>query len=184
MQKASHGKWKSMGISTTSLDLDWALGRLERIMGDFIQAAEALQSILENKRDILVDSNTEELSPLIEKEGSALRRLETLEGERLALTAEITSSLGLAEDSGLSDILPSLGLRDGHPLISLAGDLREHLTHLRELNGTNAVLAQGLARYVEQVLRMLTTTSDLNNYSHSGKVDYEGERRSLLDRRA
>ncbi|MEP0814637.1 MAG: flagellar protein FlgN [bacterium] len=169
---------------TTSNAVSAEFARLETILRDLLVLAGRLKDILEEKRALLLESRLDRLPPLIASEEKALARLEERERDRYALTTFIAVKLGLDDDATLSEILAGADAATGHPLASLGKKLAAKMSEVREVNFSNAVLARNLAIYSEQILRMVTITTEHPNYGAEGGFEYEGLRRNLVDRKA
>ncbi|MCD6118555.1 flagellar export chaperone FlgN [bacterium] len=173
-----------MGISRTLPGISEELVRLEDVLKKQLETVDRLRQILDEKQKLLLAWRTDLLDEIVLTEDEAFSVLDELERARIDITVEIAKLMEAEPDITLAQLIDFLGLPAEHPLTSLGARLLNGMDEVREMNSTNAFLAQNMVDYTSFVLRLFTQESDKTKYGADGTVESEGIRRSILDREA
>ncbi len=134
---------------------------LERVLEAEVELGEALLQLLANKQRSIVGLQSEVLSQLLAQEEQLLRPFQTLEVERVRLTAALVG----ASDSGpkptygtisVVELMDHLPATDSVRIATMATRLRTVVERILLMNGQNRVLLQRSLRFVQDTLRLVT----------------------------
>jgi flagellar biosynthesis/type III secretory pathway chaperone len=134
---------------------------LERVLEAEVDLGEALLQLLFNKQRSIVGLQSDALSAVLEQEEQLLRPFQSLEAERVRLTAEL---VGRGDDGSLPgtdlisvvELLAHLPATDSVRVSTKAVQLRTVVERILHMNGQNRILLQRSLRFVQDTLRMVT----------------------------
>jgi flagellar biosynthesis/type III secretory pathway chaperone len=134
---------------------------LERILDAEVELGEALLQLLVNKQRTIVGMQSDALSTLLQQEEQLLRPFQSLEAERVRLTAELVgrSNEGVTHGTDLISVVELLGhlpATDSVRISTMAMRLRTVVERILHMNGQNRILLQRSLRFVQDTLRMVT----------------------------
>jgi flagellar biosynthesis/type III secretory pathway chaperone len=134
---------------------------LERILDAEVELGEALLQLLVNKQRTIVGMQSDALSTLLQQEEQLLRPFQSLEAERVRLTAELVgrSDEGVISGTDLIsvvELLEHLPATDSVRVSTMAMRLRTVVERILHMNGQNRILLQRSLRFVQETLRMVT----------------------------
>jgi flagellar biosynthesis/type III secretory pathway chaperone len=156
--------------------------QLIAIFDELLQAHEALLSLANEKKEILIQGELDKLSVLMGKEWRWIQRIESLEKERMSHVTAIAREKGMAEESLKAHHLPSLL---GDPFLSarikgLIERLTSVLDELKKANDLNAQLLRQSLAFVQLTLDVITDTLTPIQYHEQGTTA-AAPRRSFFD---
>ena len=146
---------------------------LERVLEAEVELGDALLQLLVDKQRTIVGLQSDALSALLEQEEQLLRPFQSLESERVRLTAELVgrSDKGVAPAKDIIsvvELLEHLPATDSVRVSTMAMRLRTVVERILQMNGQNRVLLQRSLRFVQDTMRLVT----------------EDHTRALIDHRA
>lgn len=146
---------------------------LERVLEAEVELGDALLQLLVNKQRTIVGLQSDALAGLLEQEEQLLRPFQSLEAERVRLTAELVgrsdeSVVNGREIISVVELLEHLPATDSVRVSTMATRLRTVVERILHMNGQNRILLQRSLRFVQDTMRMVT----------------EDHTRALIDHRA
>ncbi|EGL83791.1 FlgN family protein [Caldalkalibacillus thermarum TA2.A1] len=158
---------------------------------ELIQAHEMMLDIAQKKQEVLVKGDVQQLSALLQEEGTWLKQVSKLEHERQFQVEDCLRRLGLKaeEDITLSRLLPLIPDKEERNQVeALATQLLEIIGRLQRQNELNMRLTQDALKAVNHSLEVLTQSEpeltyqkpEQNGKNHSS----EPSRRSFFDTKA
>jgi flagellar biosynthesis/type III secretory pathway chaperone len=156
--------------------------QLLAIFDELLQAHEALLSLAQEKKDILIKGELDKLSALTGQEWRWIQRIESLEKERMSHVSTFAREKGMAEESLTARQLPSLL---GEPSLSarmkvMIERLTSVLDELKKANELNAQLLRQSLAFVQMTLDLLTDIPNSFQYHERGTTA-SAPRRSFFD---
>ena len=134
---------------------------LERVLEAEVELGDALLQLLVNKQRTIVGLQSDALSALLVQEEQLLRPFQSLEAERVRLTAELVgrSDEGIVPGKDMIsvvELLEHLPATDSVRVSTMAMRLRIVVERILQMNGQNRVLLQRSLRFVQDTMRMVT----------------------------
>lgn len=125
-----------------------------------LNTLNALKKITDEKTQVLLDENLEELVNITKTEENLINRVGTLEMER----EHILDSWGLVSDTSISTIISNLPEEEREDLIQLGEKLYEVIYSIDETNKLNSKLLVDNMEWVEFNLNLLTDVQTPTTY--------------------
>jgi flagellar biosynthesis/type III secretory pathway chaperone len=134
---------------------------LERVLEAEVDLGEALLQLLVNKQRSIIGLQSDALSAVLEQEEQLLRPFQSLEAERVRLTAELVgrSDDGIIPGTDLISVVELLGhlpVTDSVRVSTKAVQLRTVVERILHMNGQNRILLQRSLRFVQDTMRLVT----------------------------
>ena len=134
---------------------------LERVLEAEVELGDALLQLLVNKQRTIVGLQSDALAGLLEQEEQLLRPFQSLEAERVRLTAELVgrsdeSVVNGREIISVVELLEHLPATDSVRVSTMATRLRTVVERILHMNGQNRILLQRSLRFVQDTMRMVT----------------------------
>ena len=166
-------------------DFGRLMDRLIACLESHVSLHRGLLALLERKKSAMVQARLEELEHVLAAEREAIVAIGESERERIALTAEIGSALGLPprKRPRLLDLLQRA--RDEHrePLLDLRDELRDLADGLDRVNDLNRTLVLQSLEHIHLFLSLLSGKDPKAKiYSKAGGEE-GGADSILVDRR-
>lgn len=146
---------------------------LSAFLDTIVQLNETLNKLAEmgqNKQQLIISGQVQELDKLIQKEGIIVSHLEKLEGARFKLQTEIAGYWGLApEQLPAAAILERLKAHHHQSYDALKAEmenLKYNLDNLRSVNSHNNDLIDQSLDYIDEMQSLLY--GDIGTYSERG----------------
>jgi flagellar biosynthesis/type III secretory pathway chaperone len=146
-----------------------------------------LLAIAQDKKDVIVNNRTDELSRLTNQESKLVKQMGELELKRSEATREYLSALGMKADSDitLTDLAKRVvSAKDKTALLSLQSQLSDVTSRLKDLNILNQELIRNSLDYIEFTLDLLSATdADDMTYGNSS-AGKSGFKSGMFDTKA
>jgi flagellar biosynthesis/type III secretory pathway chaperone len=164
--------------------LDEKLDRLVRLLETHAELHRRLLKIMEEKKTLLVQIQIEELEDVVAAEQAAIEVIAETERERIALTEEVGSALGLPpRRTRLLDLINRVEDPHRELLLEVRDDLRNIADEMDRLNRLNRTLVLHSLEHVHLFLSMLKGSDPhAKTYNQGGEEGGKPES-ILLDRR-
>jgi len=150
-------------------------GLMEQLIGvlsDQLPNYDALISLSELKKDIIVANNAEALQKITSEENTIVGRAQKLDKNRMALMHEIGIVLNITDTAyTLTDLCELIKGQDEYDtLLGLIETSREKLDALREINNQNKELIQNSLDYIDFSVNVMRSQvhPDKQFYNTSG----------------
>ena len=144
--------------------------QLIEVLNDQAQRYEELLGLSNEKTDVIVKNDVDELQKITNLENIITSQHNKLEKKRLSLVADITEVLGLAkqkpEDVTLTYLIELMEGQEEQADLQVVGEkIRDTLDKLKEKTSFNAELIQNSLDYIEYSLNIMRGTQQPPTYS-------------------
>jgi flagellar biosynthesis/type III secretory pathway chaperone len=170
--------------ASTSFELEEKLERLVMVLEGHTSLHRRLLGIMEQKKALMIHIQIAELDEIVREEQAAIEGIAESDRERMALTEEIGTALGLpGKRTRLLDLINRVEEPHREVLLDLRDDLRDIADSMDRLNRLNRTLALHSLEHVHLFLSMLKGTDpQAKTYTQGGEEGGKPES-ILLDRR-
>ncbi len=165
-------------------DVEERLDRLVLVLSTHAELHRKLLKIMEEKKALMVQIRIDELEDVVKAERAAIEVIAESERDRIALTEEVGSALGLpGRRTRLLDLINRVEDPHRESLLDLRDELRDIADSMDRLNRLNRSLALHSLEHVHLFLSMLKGSDpQAKTYNHGGEEGGKPES-ILLDRR-
>lgn len=159
------------------------LRTLKIIISSEVAAYKEMLELSEQKRDVLINNQTNELNEIVSKEQGILGRIKQYEHSREDCTAKISCVCGLTDTiMDLQTIIDNAENPLKKDIIELRYVLKEVVSELSNINEQNKMLIDTHRKFVSFSLEAITgQMSTLNTYSNEGLENDTKAVHMLLD---
>lgn len=163
--------------------------KLIKILKGEYEIYQQLYRLSEEKQQIIIDNEVDDLLDIIEEEQAKIKKIDTLEEQRIEILQQIAKENSFAEDelsfAKLMKIIPDQ--QDKSELKNIRQQILDLLEDIRDINETNANLIEESLKLNNYTLQLLTESniSKGNTYQKSGQQDQsDKQQQSIIDQKA
>ena len=160
--------------------------RLIEIINAEIRSFNQLLELLQAEQVAIVDDDVEGIEASVAQQQEISGEAQMLEAERIQVTEEMSSCLGLEPESlSLNRLIQLLERNQGEELAGMRGVLLDLNAKIRKANENNAFLIRQSMRYTDRCLDILTGQPvSQRTYGKFGRTRRSDYARSVLNRTA
>ncbi len=160
--------------------------RLIEIINAEIRSFNQLLELLQAEQVAIVDDDVEGIEASVAQQQEISGEAQMLEAERIQVTEEVSSCLGLEPESlSLNRLIQLLERNQGEELAGMRGVLLDLNAKIRKANENNAFLIRQSMRYTDRCLDILTGQPvSQRTYGKFGRTRRSDYARSVLNRTA
>lgn len=160
--------------------------RLIEIINAEIRSFNQLLELLQAEQVAIVDDDVEGIEASVAQQQEISGEAQMLEAERIQVTEEMSSCLGLEPESlSLNRLIQLLERNQGEELAGMRGVLLDLNAKIRKANENNAFLIRQSMRYTDRCLDILTGQPvSQRTYGKFGRTRRSDYTRSVLNRTA
>ena len=160
--------------------------RLIEIINAEIRSFNQLLELLQAEQVAIVDDDVEGIEASVAQQQELSGEAQMLEAERIQVTEEMSSCLGLEPESlSLNRLIQLLERNQGEELAGMRGVLLDLNAKIRKANENNAFLIRQSMRYTDRCLDILTGQPvSQRTYGKFGRTRRSDYTRSVLNRTA
>tara|TARA_B100001123_G_scaffold255513_1_gene284981 strand:- start:241 stop:744 length:504 start_codon:yes stop_codon:yes gene_type:complete len=160
--------------------------RLIEIINAEIRSFNQLLELLQAEQVAIVDDDVEGIEASVAQQQEISGEAQMLEAERIQVTGEMSSCLGLEPESlSLNRLIQLLERNQGEELAGMRGVLLDLNAKIRKANENNAFLIRQSMRYTDRCLDILTGQPvSQRTYGKFGRTRRSDYTRSVLNRTA
>ena len=160
--------------------------RLIEIINAEIRSFNQLLELLQAEQVAIVDDDVEGIEASVAQQQELSGEAQMLEAERIQVTEEMSSCLGLEPESlSLNRLIQLLERNQGEELAGMRGVLLDLNAKIRKANENNAFLIRQSMRYTDRCLDILTGQPvSQRTYGKFGRTRRSDYARSVLNRTA
>lgn len=157
------------------------LNDLRQILNGQNEVVDGLLAAAKEHNQALRDNDHVTIMSSVQKQERLSGKLRELDRRREEVQRQLARVCGLGDQVVLSKLLPHAPAPAAAELGRLAGELKEKLVELDEVNQLNGVLARRGLQFTQQLSRILTPGGS-STYQGSGQLRKEGKPLSILDK--
>jgi flagellar biosynthesis/type III secretory pathway chaperone len=157
---------------------------LKDVIQQELVAYKDILSKAKQKKEALLKNDVAFLDRIVAHEGSIIKTVRELEGQRESLIRSIAGKHGFDTKTATLADIADLFPEGREALLILKSELVQVLAEIERLNAANKALLDTHLQYSSFCINLLTGgVSTLNTYSYSGRISDAQERKTLvLDR--
>ncbi|MBM7623029.1 flagellar protein FlgN [Sporohalobacter salinus] len=164
------------------------IDKLIEILQAEYQIYQELYQLSEEKQEIIIDNQVDDLLEIIEEEQEEIKKIDKLEGKRIDVLEKIAAKNSLQKDElSFDKLMELINDPEKSKLEEIRTEILDLLEEIQETNKTNADLIRESLQLTDYTLQLLTD-SDIgktNTYKKPGdkKQDDNDQPRRIIDQK-